>query len=62
MADPETLEPRFRVIGCDVWSDDPDFTVNPLSLLAPGFLRKIFSGRSAPPDEEFLKSLQRETD
>lgn len=22
---PETLEPRFRVIGCDVWSDDPDF-------------------------------------
>ncbi len=23
--DPETLEPRFRVIGCDVWSDDPDF-------------------------------------
>jgi uncharacterized 2Fe-2S/4Fe-4S cluster protein (DUF4445 family) len=23
--DPETLEPRFRVIGCDVWSDDPEF-------------------------------------
>jgi len=23
--DPETLEPRFRVIGCDLWSDDPDF-------------------------------------
>ena len=23
--DPETLEPRFRVIGCEVWSDDPDF-------------------------------------
>ena len=23
--DPETLEPRVRVIGCDVWSDDPDF-------------------------------------
>jgi uncharacterized 2Fe-2S/4Fe-4S cluster protein (DUF4445 family) len=22
---PETLEPRFRVIGCDVWSDDPEF-------------------------------------
>jgi uncharacterized 2Fe-2S/4Fe-4S cluster protein (DUF4445 family) len=23
--DPETLEPRYRVIGCEVWSDDPDF-------------------------------------
>ncbi|NBC97159.1 MAG: DUF4445 domain-containing protein, partial [Deinococcus-Thermus bacterium] len=23
--DPETLEPRFRVIDCAVWSDDPDF-------------------------------------
>ena len=23
--DPQTLEPRFRVIGCELWSDDPDF-------------------------------------
>jgi uncharacterized 2Fe-2S/4Fe-4S cluster protein (DUF4445 family) len=23
--DPETFEPRYRVIGCDLWSDDPDF-------------------------------------
>lgn len=23
--DPETLEPRFKVIGCDLWSDDPAF-------------------------------------
>jgi len=23
--DPLTKEPRFRVIGCDLWSDDPDF-------------------------------------
>jgi uncharacterized 2Fe-2S/4Fe-4S cluster protein (DUF4445 family) len=23
--DPETLEPRFRVIGCEAWSDDPAF-------------------------------------
>ena len=23
--DPVTKEPRFRVIGCDVWSDDPAF-------------------------------------
>jgi len=23
--DPQTKEPRFRVIGCDLWSDDPEF-------------------------------------
>jgi len=23
--DPQTKEPRFKVIGCDLWSDDPDF-------------------------------------
>jgi uncharacterized 2Fe-2S/4Fe-4S cluster protein (DUF4445 family) len=23
--DRDTLEPRFRVIGCELWSDDPDF-------------------------------------
>ena len=23
--DPDTLEPRFKVIGSDLWSDDPDF-------------------------------------
>ncbi|UCH40793.1 MAG: DUF4445 domain-containing protein, partial [Gammaproteobacteria bacterium] len=23
--DPATLEPRFRVIGCEAWSDDPEF-------------------------------------
>lgn len=23
--DPETLEPRYKVIGCDLWSDDPGF-------------------------------------
>ncbi|MBU1280482.1 MAG: DUF4445 domain-containing protein [Alphaproteobacteria bacterium] len=25
--DPTTKEPRFKVIGCDLWSDDPNFTV-----------------------------------
>ena len=24
--DPQTLEPRFRVIGCEAWSDDAEFT------------------------------------
>jgi uncharacterized 2Fe-2S/4Fe-4S cluster protein (DUF4445 family) len=23
--DPETLEPRYKVIGCELWSNDPDF-------------------------------------
>ena len=23
--DKQTLEPKFKVIGCDLWSDDPDF-------------------------------------
>ncbi len=23
--DPETLEPRFKVIGCEAWSDNPEF-------------------------------------
>jgi uncharacterized 2Fe-2S/4Fe-4S cluster protein (DUF4445 family) len=23
--DPDTLEPRYKVIGCDLWSDDPGF-------------------------------------
>jgi uncharacterized 2Fe-2S/4Fe-4S cluster protein (DUF4445 family) len=23
--DPDTLEPRFKVIGCDLWSDEPGF-------------------------------------
>ena len=23
--DPDTLEPRFKVIGCELWSDDPGF-------------------------------------
>jgi uncharacterized 2Fe-2S/4Fe-4S cluster protein (DUF4445 family) len=23
--DPQTLEPRFQIIGCDLWSDDPTF-------------------------------------
>ena len=23
--DPKRLEPRFKVVGCDLWSDDPDF-------------------------------------
>jgi len=33
--------------------------VNALSLLTPGILRSLFSSRGEPPDEAFLKSLER---
>lgn len=39
---------------------NPEFSVNPLSLLAPGILRNIFSGRTAEPDPRFLEQLERE--
>lgn len=42
--------------------ENPKFSVNPLSLLAPGILRNIFSGRSSKPDERFLEQLRREVD
>jgi len=53
------LAMTFKINGS---LDDPDFSVNPLSLLAPGILRKVFSGRSASPNEKFLESLKREID
>ncbi|MFN3986093.1 MAG: ASKHA domain-containing protein [Rhodocyclaceae bacterium] len=31
---PDTLEPRFRVIGCELWSDEPGFA-EALAALAP---------------------------
>ncbi len=34
--DPETLEPRFRVIGCPLWSDDPDFPAATAALPISG--------------------------
>jgi len=40
--------------------ESPEFSVNPLSLLTPGILRNIFSGRTAEPDERFLESLERD--
>lgn len=35
--------------------EDPQFSYNPLSLLTPGFLRNIFSGKGGAPDEEFFE-------
>jgi hypothetical protein len=53
------LAMTFKVRGT---LDEPDFSVNPLSLLAPGFLRNIFSGRADKPNEKFIERLSREID
>ena len=53
------LAMTFKVKGS---LDDPKFTVNPLSLLAPGILRSIFSGRTRRPNEKFIENLKREID
>jgi uncharacterized 2Fe-2S/4Fe-4S cluster protein (DUF4445 family) len=34
--EPQTLEPRFKVIGCDLWSDDPDFPAQSQSVSVTG--------------------------
>ncbi|HUF87212.1 MAG TPA: AsmA-like C-terminal domain-containing protein [Thermohalobaculum sp.] len=47
----------FQVAGT---LDAPRFTVNPLSLLTPGILRNIFSGRATRPNERFLDQLGRQ--
>jgi hypothetical protein len=48
------LAMTFRMSGP---IEDPRFTVNPLSLLAPGFLRKIFTAPSGEVSEEFRENL-----
>ncbi|MEL6478129.1 MAG: AsmA-like C-terminal region-containing protein [Pseudomonadota bacterium] len=40
--------------------EDPEISVNPLSLLTPGFLRQIFSGKRAAPDADFIERIQRD--
>ena len=47
----------FKVKGS---REQPEISVNPLSLLAPGFLRKIFTASGGEPDEKFFEGLQRQ--
>ena len=67
--DPETLEPRFKVIGCDLWSDDEDFEVNIpvggitgicgsgiIEIVAEMFLNKIINQDGKINDELSKKS------
>ena len=51
------LAMTFRLRG-DI--RDPRFTVNPLSVLAPGFLRRIFTHQAAEADEEFRERISRQ--
>lgn len=39
--DPETLEPRFKVIGSDLWSDDPEFLAAPTGLCGSGIVEAV---------------------
>jgi hypothetical protein len=49
----------FKVRGT---LENPDFSVNPLSLLTPGILRSVFSGRSRQMNEKFIENLKRDPD
>jgi uncharacterized 2Fe-2S/4Fe-4S cluster protein (DUF4445 family) len=39
--DPETLEPKVKVIGCDLWSDDPAFDEQVTGLCGSGIIEAI---------------------
>ncbi|MEO1599246.1 MAG: AsmA-like C-terminal domain-containing protein [Pseudomonadota bacterium] len=48
------LAMTFQVNGT---LDDPNFSVNPLSILTPGFLRRVFGGSAEAPADGFLNQL-----
>jgi len=52
--DPETLEPRFQVIGCDLWSDDEGFAD---AVLGTGVTGICGSGIIEVLAEMFLRGL-----
>lgn len=39
--DPLTLEPRFKVIGCDVWSDDAGFAATATGICGSGIVEAL---------------------
>ncbi|KIT17780.1 ASKHA domain-containing protein [Jannaschia aquimarina] len=45
--DPETKEPRFRVIGCDAWSDEPGFDVEVTGICGSGIIEAVAEMRMA---------------
>jgi len=46
--DPVTLEPRFKVIGCDAWSDEPGFGTQPVTgICGSGIIEVVAQMRLA---------------
>lgn len=45
--DPVTREPRFRVIGCEAWSDAPDFDFDVTGICGSGIIEAIAEMRIA---------------
>ena len=45
--DPDTKEPRFRVIGCDLWSDDPGFDAEVTGICGSGIIEALAEMRMA---------------
>jgi uncharacterized 2Fe-2S/4Fe-4S cluster protein (DUF4445 family) len=39
--DPETLEPRFKVIGSDLWSNEPGFSATPTGICGSGIIEVL---------------------
>jgi uncharacterized 2Fe-2S/4Fe-4S cluster protein (DUF4445 family) len=55
--DPATLEPRFRVIGVDAWSDEPDFAAGVAETGGPGITGICGSGIIEVVAELFLAGI-----
>ncbi len=55
--DPETLEPRIKVIGCDVWSDHSDFSASIATIGATGISGICGSGIIDVIAEMFLAGI-----
>ncbi|NBB97117.1 MAG: DUF4445 domain-containing protein, partial [Alphaproteobacteria bacterium] len=45
--DPDTKEPRFRVIGSELWSDDPDFNATVTGICGSGIIEAVAEMRMA---------------
>ncbi|MBN2759046.1 MAG: DUF4445 domain-containing protein [Rhodobacteraceae bacterium] len=45
--DPVSKEPRFRVIGSDLWSDDPEFAANVTGICGSGIIEAVAEMRMA---------------
>ena len=64
--DPLTLEPRFKVIGCDLWSDDPGFaeaagSTGVTGICGSGIIEavaELFMAGMLTPDGRFAPEIE----